>query len=79
MFFAEILWYGKAGLEMSDKIRKFGPYVFLGAVFVMLIWLNVSYQLNWLDSDMAAEMRFSKLLAEEGARSRKSDGRYVAS
>ena len=51
---------------MADKIRKFGPYIFLGAVFVMLIWLNLSYQMNWLDSDMAAEMCFSKLLAEEG-------------
>lgn len=66
MFLPQILWYGKAGFGMADKIRKFGPYVFLGAVFVMLIWLNISYQMNWLDSDMAAEMRFSKLLAEEG-------------
>ena len=51
---------------MRDRIGKFGPYLLLGAAFVMLIWLNISYGMNWIDSDMAAEMRFSKLLAEEG-------------
>lgn len=51
---------------MKGKIAKAGPYVLLGAVFLLLVFLNVFYQLHWLDSDMAAEMMFSKLLAEEG-------------
>lgn len=38
----------------------------LGAVFLLLVILNVFFQIHWLDSDMAAEMIFSKLLAEEG-------------
>ena len=51
---------------MLDKIKKYGPDVMLAAVLGMLFLLNCLYRLNWLDSDMAAEMRFSKLLAEEG-------------
>lgn len=51
---------------MLDKIKKFGPYVLLAAVVGTLIVLNCVCQTNWLDSDMAAEMRFSKLLTEEG-------------
>jgi len=39
--------------------------------YVIIIILNCLYGRNWLDSDMAAEMIFSKLLAEEG--------RFVAS
>ena len=49
---------------MKTKIAKFGPYVLLGLIFLMLIFLNIFYQDHWLDSDMAAEMMFSKILAE---------------
>lgn len=38
----------------------------LGASFLMLALLNIFYLENWLDSDMAAEMVFSRLLADEG-------------
>ena len=38
----------------------------VACAFVILIVLNCLYGRNWLDSDMAAEMIFSKLLAEEG-------------
>ena len=38
----------------------------LAAVFLMLVLLNIFCLENWLDSDMAAEMIFSKLLADEG-------------
>lgn len=38
----------------------------VACAFVMLIILNCVCGNNWLDSDMAAEMIFSKLLAEEG-------------
>lgn len=51
---------------MRKKFGKVIPYVLLGGIFLLLILLNVLYQLHWLDSDMAAEMMFSRLLAEEG-------------
>lgn len=50
---------------MKAKTAKFGPYVLLGLVFLMLLVLNICFQDHWLDSDMSAEMMFSKLLAEE--------------
>lgn len=50
---------------MKTKITKFGPYILPGLIFLMLLVLNICYQTHWLDSDMAAEMMFSKLLAEE--------------
>lgn len=56
-------------LEMSGngkQIRKFYPYFVLGIFFAALLFWNAFYLENWLDSDMAAEMMFSKLLAEEG-------------
>ncbi len=51
---------------MKSKITKCGPYVLLGLIFLMLVFLNLFYQDHWLDSDMAAEMMFSRILAEEG-------------
>lgn len=51
---------------MKHKIAEFGPYILLGLIFIILIVLNLFSQDHWLDSDMAAEMIFSKLLAEEG-------------
>ena len=51
---------------MKTKVVKKLPVIILGMVFVMLIFLNILYQDHWLDSDMAAEMMFAKMLAEEG-------------
>ncbi|MBE5883036.1 MAG: hypothetical protein E7291_01220 [Lachnospiraceae bacterium] len=51
---------------MKAKIVKFGPYILLGLLFLMLVFLNIFYQDHWLDSDMAAEMIFSRILAETG-------------
>ncbi len=51
---------------MSAKFVKYGPYVLLGLSFLLLILLNLFCHDHWLDSDMAAEMIFSKLLAEDG-------------
>lgn len=51
---------------MRVKITKAAPYVLLGMVFLMLVFLNVFYHDHWLDSDMAAEMMFSRILAEDG-------------
>lgn len=47
------------------KITRFLPYLLLGLCLLLLVFLNLFYQDHWLDSDMAAEMMFSKLLAEE--------------
>ncbi|MCM1092283.1 MAG: hypothetical protein NC092_11000 [Butyrivibrio sp.] len=51
---------------MRERIAKAAPYLTLAAVLCLLIFLNIFCHDNWLDSDMAAEMMFSKLLAEEG-------------
>lgn len=48
------------------QIREFYPYIVLGGAFLALLFWNAFYLENWLDSDMAAEMIFSKLLAGEG-------------
>ncbi len=52
--------------QTVHKLRKAAPYVFLGLCVLVLLFLNVFYLEHWLDSDMAAEMIFSKLLAEQG-------------
>lgn len=49
---------------MKRRIKKYGPYILLGLCFLMLLFLNILYLNHWLDSDMAAEMIFSKQLAE---------------
>ena len=51
---------------MRAKIREWWPFVFLVVVFLGLVFLNLFCQDHWLDSDMAAEMIFSRLLAESG-------------
>ena len=51
---------------MREKWRKYSPYLLLGCSFLLLLVLNIFRHDQWLDSDMAAEMMFSKLLAEEG-------------
>lgn len=50
------------------KERKLGycAYAVLGGVFLILVWMNICHLDHWIDSDMAAEMIFSRLLAEEG-------------
>ena len=50
-----------------NNIQKIYPWLVLGFFFVVLLFLNACYLDHWLDSDMAAEMMFSKLLAEEGS------------
>ncbi len=51
---------------MKEKILKYGSFICLGVVFCVLAFLNLFYLDRWLDSDMAAEMIFSRQLAEEG-------------
>lgn len=51
---------------MRKKILWFLPYAALGFCLLLLLFLNLFCQDHWLDSDMAAEMIFSRLLSEEG-------------
>lgn len=53
-------------MKSKTGISKIGPYIILGISFLLVVFLNVCCHDHWLDSDMAAEMMFSKLLAEEG-------------
>lgn len=54
-------------MQKSRKfITEYYPWFVLGAAFLLLLFLNAFYLENWLDSDMAGEMIFSRLLAEEG-------------
>lgn len=51
---------------MREKWRKCCPYVLLCGSILLLVFLNIFSHDHWLDSDMAAEMIFSKLLATGG-------------
>lgn len=51
---------------MGKRAKKAAPIIVLGLSFCLLVFLNIFYHDNWLDSDMAAEMIFSKLLSQEG-------------
>lgn len=51
----------------NRNIQNIYPWLILGFFFAVLLFLNAFYLENWLDSDMTAEMMFSKLLAEEGS------------
>ena len=58
-------------IKMKEvKKRKVMPFILavclLVGVLFMLLLLNIFFGDHWLDSDMAAEMMFSKLIAEEG-------------
>lgn len=54
---------------MNQPKKRFTDYAsviaLMGAFFILVI-LNIFWGQHWIDSDMAAEMIFSKLLAEEG-------------
>lgn len=51
---------------MRARAAKIGPYLILGLSFFLLVFLNVFCHDHWLDSDMAAEMMFSRILTEDG-------------
>lgn len=51
---------------MKTKISKALPWILLLFALILLVFLNLFFQDYWLDSDMAAEMIFSRLVAEEG-------------
>lgn len=45
----------------------YASVIALAGAILILVVLNIFWGNNWIDSDMAAEMIFSKLLAEEGS------------
>ncbi|MCM1100596.1 MAG: hypothetical protein NC079_11195 [Clostridium sp.] len=51
---------------MRARIAKYSPYIILGLSILLLVCLNILCHDHWLDSDMAAEMIFSRQLAESG-------------
>ena len=51
---------------MRTKLVKSAPFILVGLVFLRLVFLNIFYQDQWMDSDMAAEMVFSRVLSEGG-------------
>lgn len=51
---------------MRKRLASAGALLVPGLVFALLFFLNVCHHDHWLDSDMAAEMIFSRLLSEEG-------------
>lgn len=53
-------------ISLRDKIKKGLPCAVPACALLALTILNVFFHDHWLDSDMAAEMIFSKLLSEEG-------------
>lgn len=53
-------------MRASNRMKCIVPYLLPAAVCVLLLGLNLFAYDNWLDSDMAAEMIFSRLLADEG-------------
>lgn len=61
---------------MRKKILQLLPFAALGFSLLLLLFLNLFCQDHWLDSDMAAEMIFSRLLSEEGKLFATSDWYY---
>lgn len=56
----------KTNTEKKERYKEILAWGLLAAVFLMLVLLNVLWGDHWIDSDMAAEMVFSRLLAQEG-------------
>lgn len=50
----------------GEQCRELLAWGLLAAVFILLLAMNILWGEHWLDSDMAAEMIFSRLLADEG-------------
>ncbi len=56
----------RAGTEKRERLGEILVYALLGTVLLLLLALNLFWGDHWIDSDMAAEMIFSRLLAREG-------------
>lgn len=53
-------------MDKKGRFWEIMAWGLLAAVFLLLAALNVFWGDHWIDSDMAAEMIFSRLLAQEG-------------
>lgn len=56
----------KRNMEKGERHWELLAWGLLAAAFILLLAMNILWGEHWLDSDMAAEMIFSKLLADEG-------------
>ncbi|MDE6675171.1 MAG: hypothetical protein K2K19_10245, partial [Acetatifactor sp.] len=56
----------KRDMEKGERHWELLAWGLLAAAFILLLAMNILWGEHWLDSDMAAEMIFSKLLADEG-------------
>ena len=56
----------RTGCLGKKRRMEIAAYAVLVGAFMLLVWMNAFYLDNWIDSDMAAEMIFSNLLAQEG-------------
>ncbi|MCI9072572.1 MAG: hypothetical protein HFH80_07135, partial [Lachnospiraceae bacterium] len=52
--------------DNRERRREALAWGLLGAVLLLLLVMNLLWGDHWIDSDMAAEMIFSRLLAQEG-------------
>jgi len=53
-------------MQLKKKWLDYLSIIGVVLAFMVLVILNIVWGENWIDSDMAAEMIFSKLLTEEG-------------
>ena len=53
-------------INKKERFREALAWGLLGTTLLLLTALNIFWGDHWLDSDMAAEMIFSRLLAQEG-------------
>jgi len=53
-------------MDGKERFREILAWGLLAAVLLLLVVLNIFWGDHWIDSDMAAEMIFSRLLAQEG-------------
>lgn len=56
----------KEKTDNRERRREALAWGLLGAVLLLLLVMNLLWGDHWIDSDMAAEMIFSRLLAQEG-------------
>lgn len=56
----------KRDMGKGERFRELLAWGLLAAAFILLVVMNLLWGDHWIDSDMAAEMIFSRLLADEG-------------
>ena len=57
---------GRVNMGKKERFWEILAWGTLAAAFLLLVAMNLLWGDHWIDSDMAAEMIFSRLLAREG-------------